>query len=183
MLDSWTQRATVWHLDYPAWILILSFFPSELYRLGLLKSALSNIFGKVRIAQELSQSFDFPAHKLTWLSLFALFLLGMELFEEALQKWEQALNIRQHTHSTSSNNSLALLGATCGDLPMVTIKHSLPVQTAWNCTCDVVHLLGDTVPLQKSVWPWSYSAFCYILLKKLWGCFYAFSLFFIDWNP
>uniref|UniRef100_A0A4W6BPP9 Mitoguardin 2 n=1 Tax=Lates calcarifer TaxID=8187 RepID=A0A4W6BPP9_LATCA len=36
-----------------------------------------------------------------------LYLMGMELFEEALQKWEQALNIRHHTHSTSSNNSLA----------------------------------------------------------------------------
>lgn len=44
----------------------------------------------------------------------------MELFEEALQKWEQALNIRHHTHSTSSNNSLALQGATCADLPVVT---------------------------------------------------------------
>uniref|UniRef100_A0A671WAJ8 Mitoguardin 2 n=1 Tax=Sparus aurata TaxID=8175 RepID=A0A671WAJ8_SPAAU len=35
-----------------------------------------------------------------------LYLMGMELFEEALQKWEQALNIRHHTHSTSSNSSL-----------------------------------------------------------------------------
>uniref|UniRef100_A0A671W3F7 Mitoguardin 2 n=1 Tax=Sparus aurata TaxID=8175 RepID=A0A671W3F7_SPAAU len=40
-----------------------------------------------------------------------LYLMGMELFEEALQKWEQALNIRHHTHSTSSNSSLALQGA------------------------------------------------------------------------
>lgn len=52
-------------------------------------------------------------------------LLGMELFEEALQKWEQALNIRHHTHSTSSNNSLALQGAACGDFPMVILKLSL----------------------------------------------------------
>lgn len=51
--------------------------------------------------------------------------LGMELFEEALQKWEQALNIRHHTHSTSSNNSLALQGATCGDLPVVSVGHYL----------------------------------------------------------
>lgn len=50
----------------------------------------------------------------------------MELFEEALQKWEQALNIR-HPHSTSSNNSLALQGAACGDFPMVTMKQSLTV--------------------------------------------------------
>uniref|UniRef100_A0A3P8TZ37 Mitoguardin 2 n=1 Tax=Amphiprion percula TaxID=161767 RepID=A0A3P8TZ37_AMPPE len=42
-----------------------------------------------------------------------LYLMGMELFEEALRKWEQALNIRHPTHSTSSsNNSLALQGAT-----------------------------------------------------------------------
>uniref|UniRef100_G3PU49 Mitoguardin 2 n=1 Tax=Gasterosteus aculeatus aculeatus TaxID=481459 RepID=G3PU49_GASAC len=40
-----------------------------------------------------------------------LYILGMELFEEALHKWEQALNIRHHPHSTSSNNSLALQGA------------------------------------------------------------------------
>uniref|UniRef100_A0A671W6Q7 Mitoguardin 2 n=1 Tax=Sparus aurata TaxID=8175 RepID=A0A671W6Q7_SPAAU len=47
-----------------------------------------------------------------------LYLMGMELFEEALQKWEQALNIRHHTHSTSSNSSLALQGAMCGDFPV-----------------------------------------------------------------
>ncbi|XP_028274333.1 mitoguardin 2 [Parambassis ranga] len=46
----------------------------------------------------------------------SLYLMGMELFEEALRKWEQALNIRHPTHSTSSNDSLALQGATCGDL-------------------------------------------------------------------
>uniref|UniRef100_A0A672IA38 Mitoguardin 2 n=1 Tax=Salarias fasciatus TaxID=181472 RepID=A0A672IA38_SALFA len=40
-----------------------------------------------------------------------LYLMGMELFEEALRKWEQALNIRHHTCSTSSNSSLALQGA------------------------------------------------------------------------
>uniref|UniRef100_A0AAQ5Y1L0 Mitoguardin 2 n=1 Tax=Amphiprion ocellaris TaxID=80972 RepID=A0AAQ5Y1L0_AMPOC len=40
-----------------------------------------------------------------------LYLMGMELFEEALRKWEQALNIRHPTHSTSSSsNSLALQG-------------------------------------------------------------------------
>lgn len=40
-----------------------------------------------------------------------LYLLGMELFDEALRKWEQALNIRHQGSSTSSNNSLALQGA------------------------------------------------------------------------
>lgn len=42
-----------------------------------------------------------------------LYLMGMELFEEALRKWEQALNIRHTTSSTSSNNSLAVQGAMC----------------------------------------------------------------------
>lgn len=41
-----------------------------------------------------------------------LYLMGMELFEEALQKWEQALNIRHQTPSNSSAaNSLAQQGA------------------------------------------------------------------------
>uniref|UniRef100_A0AAX7UXN3 Mitoguardin 2 n=1 Tax=Astatotilapia calliptera TaxID=8154 RepID=A0AAX7UXN3_ASTCA len=56
-----------------------------------------------------------------------LYLMGMELFDEALRKWEQALNIRHQPHSTSSNNSLALQGATCGDVTTVTIKLLLPV--------------------------------------------------------
>uniref|UniRef100_A0A7N6BC18 Mitoguardin 2 n=1 Tax=Anabas testudineus TaxID=64144 RepID=A0A7N6BC18_ANATE len=37
-----------------------------------------------------------------------LYLMGMELFDEALKKWEQALKIRDPTYSTSSNNSLVL---------------------------------------------------------------------------
>ncbi|KAK1803712.1 hypothetical protein P4O66_021109, partial [Electrophorus voltai] len=40
-----------------------------------------------------------------------LYLMGMELFEEALQKWEQALNIRHQARSgASANNSLAQQG-------------------------------------------------------------------------
>ncbi|KAK6304996.1 hypothetical protein J4Q44_G00237760 [Coregonus suidteri] len=59
-----------------------------------------------------------------------LYIIGMELFEEALQKWEQALNIRHRSHSSASNasTSLALEGETaCPDLPTVrhrTISHS-----------------------------------------------------------
>uniref|UniRef100_A0A3P8Z5L8 Mitoguardin 2 n=1 Tax=Esox lucius TaxID=8010 RepID=A0A3P8Z5L8_ESOLU len=34
--------------------------------------------------------------------------VGMELFEEALQKWEQALNIRHRSHSSASNASTSL---------------------------------------------------------------------------
>uniref|UniRef100_A0A8C5AUS0 Mitoguardin 2 n=1 Tax=Gadus morhua TaxID=8049 RepID=A0A8C5AUS0_GADMO len=33
-----------------------------------------------------------------------LYIMGMELFEEALQKWELALNIRHHSRSSSSNS-------------------------------------------------------------------------------
>ncbi|XP_061912781.1 mitoguardin 2 [Entelurus aequoreus] len=47
-----------------------------------------------------------------------LYLMGMELFEEALRKWEQALLIRHRTNS-SSNSSLALQGAASGDAPTV----------------------------------------------------------------
>ncbi|KAM9820609.1 mitoguardin 2 [Neosynchiropus ocellatus] len=47
-----------------------------------------------------------------------LYLMGMELFEEALRKWEQALNVRHRTRSNSSSNSLALQGAACGDISM-----------------------------------------------------------------
>lgn len=42
-----------------------------------------------------------------------LYLMGMELFEEALRKWELALNIRHNSNTTSSNNSLTLQGAMC----------------------------------------------------------------------
>ncbi|XP_010876617.2 mitoguardin 2 isoform X2 [Esox lucius] len=37
-----------------------------------------------------------------------LYIIGMELFEEALQKWEQALNIRHRSHSSASNASTSL---------------------------------------------------------------------------
>ncbi|XP_013862031.1 mitoguardin 2 [Austrofundulus limnaeus] len=46
-----------------------------------------------------------------------LYLMGMELFEEALRKWEQALHVRHPSNPASCNNSLALQGATCGDIP------------------------------------------------------------------
>ncbi|CAJ1070183.1 mitoguardin 2 [Xyrichtys novacula] len=52
-----------------------------------------------------------------------LYLLGMELFEEALQKWEQALNIGHHPHSTSSNNSLALQGAASADFSLIETRN------------------------------------------------------------
>lgn len=87
-----------------------------------------------------------------FLSLIALFPQGMELFEEALQKWEQALNIRHHTHSTASNNSLALQGAACADLPVVIIKYYQYRQLAillyvWNIVFDVEVGISATVPV------------------------------------
>ncbi|XP_035616625.1 mitoguardin 2 isoform X1 [Oncorhynchus keta] len=53
-----------------------------------------------------------------------LYIIGMELFEEALQKWEQALNIRHHTHSNASkaSTSLALEGA-AADPNLPTVCH------------------------------------------------------------
>ncbi|KAK0141307.1 Mitoguardin 2 [Merluccius polli] len=52
-----------------------------------------------------------------------LYIMGMELFEEALQKWELALNIRHRTRSSSSN-SLALQGAAaCVEIPTVETRN------------------------------------------------------------
>lgn len=64
-----------------------------------------------------------------------LLILGMELFEEALIKWEQALNIRHQAHSTSSNNSLALQGATSEDLPVVIIIHKYNKKDLGSISC------------------------------------------------
>ncbi|XP_057675426.1 mitoguardin 2 [Corythoichthys intestinalis] len=45
-----------------------------------------------------------------------LYLMGMELFEEALHKWEQALHARHARRNlSSSNSSLTLQGAMAGD--------------------------------------------------------------------
>ncbi|XP_044031430.1 mitoguardin 2 isoform X1 [Siniperca chuatsi] len=78
-----------------------------------------------------------------------LYLMGMELFEEALQKWEQALNIRHHSHSTSSNNSLALQGATCGEFPMVEARNKVFAEKLETLLHRAYHLqedFGSTIP-------------------------------------
>ncbi|XP_047426388.1 mitoguardin 2 [Mugil cephalus] len=78
-----------------------------------------------------------------------LYLMGMELFEEALQKWEQALNIRHHTHSTSSNNSLALQGAACADVPMVETRNKVFAEKLETLLHRAYHLqedFGSTIP-------------------------------------
>ncbi|TKS84741.1 Mitoguardin 2 [Collichthys lucidus] len=78
-----------------------------------------------------------------------LYLMGMELFEEALQKWEQALNIRHRTHSTSSNNSLALQGAACGDFPVVETRNKVFAEKLETLLHRAYHLqedFGSSVP-------------------------------------
>ncbi|XP_030292646.1 LOW QUALITY PROTEIN: mitoguardin 2 [Sparus aurata] len=78
-----------------------------------------------------------------------LYLMGMELFEEALQKWEQALNIRHHTHSTSSNSSLALQGAMCGDFPVVEARNKVFADKLETLLHRAYHLqedFGSTIP-------------------------------------
>lgn len=78
-----------------------------------------------------------------------LYLMGMELFEEALRKWEQALNIRHHVHSTSSNNSLALQGATSGDIPMAEAHNKVFAEKLETLLHRAYHLqedFGSTIP-------------------------------------
>ncbi|XP_071379421.1 mitoguardin 2 [Centroberyx affinis] len=79
-----------------------------------------------------------------------LYILGMELFEEALQKWEQALNIRHHVHSTSSsNNSLVLQGAACADIPPVEARNKVFAEKLETLLHRAYHLqedFGSTIP-------------------------------------
>ncbi|XP_060929374.1 mitoguardin 2 [Limanda limanda] len=78
-----------------------------------------------------------------------LYLIGMELFEEALRKWEQALNIRHHASSTSSNNSLALQGAACGDFPMAEARSKGFADKLETLLHKAYHLqedFGSTIP-------------------------------------
>ncbi|CAF97126.1 unnamed protein product, partial [Tetraodon nigroviridis] len=75
--------------------------------------------------------------------------LGMELFEEALIKWEQALNIRHHARSTFSNNSLALPGATCEDLPVSETHNKVFAEKLETLLHKAYHLqedFGSSIP-------------------------------------
>ncbi|XP_030004321.1 mitoguardin 2 [Sphaeramia orbicularis] len=77
-----------------------------------------------------------------------LYLMGMELFEEALQKWEQALNIRHHTHSSSSN-SLALQGAMCADVSKVEDRNKVFAEKLETLLHRAYHLqedFGSSIP-------------------------------------
>ncbi|KAG7498430.1 mitoguardin 2 [Solea senegalensis] len=77
-----------------------------------------------------------------------LYLMGMELFEEALRKWEQALNIR-HSGSSSSNSSLVLQGATCEDFPMMEMRNKVFAEKLETLLHRAYHLqedFGSTIP-------------------------------------
>lgn len=79
-----------------------------------------------------------------------LYILGMELFEEALQKWEQALNVRHRSHSTASNNtSLALQGAACADPPTVEVRNKVfaeKLETLLHRAYNLQEDFGSTIP-------------------------------------
>ncbi|KAF3849389.1 hypothetical protein F7725_015886 [Dissostichus mawsoni] len=78
-----------------------------------------------------------------------LYIMGMELFEEALRKWEQALNIRHQPSSSSSNHSLALQGAACAELPMVESHNNVFAEKLETLLHRAYHLqedFGSSIP-------------------------------------
>ncbi|XP_037121818.1 mitoguardin 2 isoform X1 [Syngnathus acus] len=82
-----------------------------------------------------------------------LYLMGMELFEEALQKWEQALHAR-HTRRnlSSSNSSLALQGAPCGDAPTMEAHNKVFADKLETLLHRAYHLqedFGGSIPTES----------------------------------
>ncbi|XP_017263474.1 mitoguardin 2 [Kryptolebias marmoratus] len=78
-----------------------------------------------------------------------LYLMGMELFEEALRKWEQALHVRHSSNSASCNNSLALQGATSGDVPMAETQNKAFAEKLETLLHRAYHLqedFGSSIP-------------------------------------
>ncbi|XP_056147088.1 mitoguardin 2 [Lampris incognitus] len=78
-----------------------------------------------------------------------LYIMGMELFEEALEKWEQALNIRHHAPSTSSNNSIALQGAAYREVPIIETHNKAFAEKLESLLHRAYHLqedFGSTIP-------------------------------------
>uniref|UniRef100_A0A8C6UBP0 Mitoguardin 2 n=1 Tax=Neogobius melanostomus TaxID=47308 RepID=A0A8C6UBP0_9GOBI len=78
-----------------------------------------------------------------------LYLMGMELFEEALRKWEQALNIRHGTNSTSSSNSLAVQGAMCEHPALNEIQNKVFAEKLETLLHRAYHLqedFGSSIP-------------------------------------
>lgn len=82
-----------------------------------------------------------------------LYIIGMELFEEALQKWEQALNLRHRSHSSanSANTSLALQGAAAAadHLPSGEVRNKVFAEKLETLLHRAYHLqedFGSTIP-------------------------------------
>uniref|UniRef100_A0A671Q170 Mitoguardin 2 n=1 Tax=Sinocyclocheilus anshuiensis TaxID=1608454 RepID=A0A671Q170_9TELE len=72
-----------------------------------------------------------------------LYLMGMELFEEALRKWELALNIRHRAHSRASgSNSLAPQGSELMELKRFAEKLESLLHRAYHLQED----FGSTIP-------------------------------------
>ncbi|XP_030624984.1 mitoguardin 2 isoform X2 [Chanos chanos] len=79
-----------------------------------------------------------------------LYLMGMELFEEALQKWEQALNIRRGAHSdTAASSGLVLQGAEVAPLPTADMHHRQFAEKLESLLHRAYHLqedFGSSIP-------------------------------------
>uniref|UniRef100_A0A1A8JB79 Mitoguardin 2 n=1 Tax=Nothobranchius kuhntae TaxID=321403 RepID=A0A1A8JB79_NOTKU len=81
-----------------------------------------------------------------------LYLMGMELFEEALQKWEQALNIRHQSQPASCNNSLALQAAACEDVPTAEAQNkafSEKLETLLHRAYHLQEDFGSSIPTES----------------------------------
>ncbi|KAG9354222.1 hypothetical protein AGOR_G00008870 [Albula goreensis] len=79
-----------------------------------------------------------------------LYIMGMELFEEALQKWEQALNIRHRTNSEASDsNSLVPKGAALPAKPLTESRNKVFAEKLETLLHRAYHLqeeFGTTIP-------------------------------------
>ncbi|KAG7477266.1 hypothetical protein MATL_G00092390 [Megalops atlanticus] len=79
-----------------------------------------------------------------------LYIMGMELFEEALQKWEQALNIRHRSQSQASvSNSLVLKGAAPPEKPLAESRNRVFAEKLETLLHRAYHLqeeFGTSIP-------------------------------------
>ncbi|XP_036384962.1 mitoguardin 2 [Megalops cyprinoides] len=79
-----------------------------------------------------------------------LYIMGMELFEEALQKWEQALNIRHRSQSQASvSNSLVLKGAAPPEKPSAESRNRVFAEKLETLLHRAYHLqeeFGTSIP-------------------------------------
>ncbi|KPP58884.1 protein FAM73B-like, partial [Scleropages formosus] len=79
-----------------------------------------------------------------------LYIMGMELFEEALHKWEQALNIRHRAQSnTSSSNSLVVQGVDPPDKPATESRNKVfaeKLETLLHRAYHLQEVFGTTIP-------------------------------------